>query len=241
MLASHLLDRLIRVGSLAVTDADGRVHLFQGADGPEVAVRLHDRALHHRLLTSPSLAFGEAYMDGTITVETGDVYDLLALIGVNLELAGRSGLAGVEGPLGRLFRGFQQFNPVPWARARVAHHYDLSEALYDLFLDADKQYSCAYFLDPWIGLDEAQEAKKRHLAAKLLIRPGQRSPSLGMYLHLVELISRHRHMFSLGYYPNLPCDGLSGKLVVSSNHDNLNPSLSRLVHGCLCIRPGRVA
>lgn len=179
MLVSHLLDRLIQVGSLGVIDAGGKRHLFAGADGPGVTVRFGASALHHRLLFNPPLALGEAYVDGTLTVEDGDIYDLLALIGINMEIVGRSSFGGVRGWLGRAFRRVQQFNPAVWARANVAHHYDLSGALYELFLDADKQYSCAYFSGPGMGLDEAQEAKKRHIAAKLLIRPGHRVLDIG--------------------------------------------------------------
>ncbi|MFQ5765516.1 MAG: SAM-dependent methyltransferase, partial [Rhodospirillales bacterium] len=179
MMVSHLLNRLVRVGSLGVIDANGKRHLFEGADGPAVTIRLGVRALHHRLLFNPPLTLGEAYMDGTVTVEDGDIYDLLALIGINMEIVGRSRFVGVRGWLGRAFRRFQQFNPTGWARANVAHHYDLSGALYELFLDADKQYSCAYFPDPGMGLDEAQEEKKRHIAAKLLIRPGHRVLDIG--------------------------------------------------------------
>src|SRR5207247_3814401 len=107
------------------------------------------------------------------------LYDLIDLLAVNIE-------ALPEGPLGRILNGtpgplrrVHQYNPLRRARRNVAHHYDLSDQLYDLFLDQDRQYSCAYFHDCTDDLDTAQLAKKRHIAAKLLIRPGQRVLDIG--------------------------------------------------------------
>ena len=179
MLLSLLLNRLIRVGILRIIDANGRTHLFQGADGPAVTVRLHDKALHHRLYTNPPLAMGEAYTNGTLTIEDATLYDFLDLIGRNMNLAGLSQLKGASGWLHWALRRFQQFNPRGWSRFNVASHYDLSSALYDLFLDSDRQYSCAYFTHPDAGLEEAQESKKRHIAAKLLIKPGHKVLDIG--------------------------------------------------------------
>lgn len=179
MLLSHLLNRLIRVGSLSVIDAYGNTHLFEGTKGPAVTVRLHDKALHHRLFTNPPLTLGEAYTNGTLTVEDADLYDFLDLIGRNMELSGLSHLKGTTGWISWLLRRLQQWNPAGWARLNAARHYDLSGDLYDLFLDADKQYSCAYFPTPGTGLDEAQETKKRLIAAKLLIEPGHKVLDIG--------------------------------------------------------------
>ncbi len=179
MLVSHLLNRLIQVGSLSVIDAFGETHLFEGTKGPAVTVRLRDRALHHGLFTNPPLALGEGYTQGTLTVEDGTLYEFLELIGLNLHLLGQSNLKGTTGWKDWLLRRLQQFNPRGWARFNVARHYDLSGALYDLFLDTDKQYSCGYFTAPQFTLEEAQEAKKRHIAAKLLLQPGQRVLDIG--------------------------------------------------------------
>ena len=179
MLASRLLNRLITVGSLRLMDADGKVHRFQGANGPGVFLRLNDRALHHKLFFNTSLAFGEAYVDGRLTVENGDIYAALELFGRNLEAMGQSGINGWMGGVYRLLRWIRQFNPVPRARKNAAHHYNLTETFYDLFLDSDKQYSCAYFERPKIGLDEAQRAKRRLIAAKLLLAPGMKVLDIG--------------------------------------------------------------
>lgn len=191
MLLSLLLKRLIRVGTLSVIDADGKTHRFAGTAGPQVTIRLHDRRLHHRLYTNPRLALGEAYMRGQLTVEDTDLYGFLDLVGLNMQHTGMLTLGGVTGFLDRIARRLLQLNTLHWARSNVAHHYDLSEHLYDLFLDRDKQYSCAYFNQPGIGLDQAQEEKKRHIAAKLLLVPGQRVLDIGcgwggLALHLAR-------------------------------------------------------
>ncbi len=177
MLLAALLARLFRRGELTLIDADGHRHRFGGTplpDVPPVTIRLHDRRLHWRLPLNPGLAAGEAYADGTLTVERGSLRDLLALATINQARDDHSAL-----PLWRATRLWQQFNPIRRARRNVAHHYDLSGALYERFLDADRQYSCAYFRQPDMSLDEAQAAKKAHIAAKLLLAAGQRVLDIG--------------------------------------------------------------
>ncbi len=179
MLFARLLNHLMRTGTLTVVDAGGRSHTFQGADGPALTVRLHDHAVQRRLFFNPEVALGEAYMDGTLTVEDGSVYDLLDLVGRNLEVAGWHPAVHLMEWIGRLLRRAHQYNPIRRAHANAAYHYDISGALYDLFLDADRQYSCAYFATGGEDLEKAQHDKKRHIAAKLLIEPGQRVLDIG--------------------------------------------------------------
>lgn len=180
MLLAGLLDRLIKRGCLLVVDHQGRSHRF-GDPGrePDVAITLRDSAVARRLFLNPYLALGEAYMDGALTIEKGSVYDLLDLLCSNLGTGEVSALGGFRRRLGLMFRFFQQFNPMTRAQRNVAHHYDLSDELYSLFLDQDRQYSCAYFETPDATLDEAQLAKKRHIAAKLLLKPGQKVLDIG--------------------------------------------------------------
>jgi len=179
MLASHFFRHLITVGALTVVDADGKSHRFTGADGPEVTVRLHDRALHHRLIFNPYLAVGEAYMDGTLTVEDGTIYDALELAGRNVAALDSYPLQRLQDRLTRVLRTVQTYNPIGRAQRNVAHHYDLSDTLYDLFLDKDRQYSCAYFVTDNDSLEVAQDNKKLHLASKLLLKPGQKVLDIG--------------------------------------------------------------
>jgi cyclopropane-fatty-acyl-phospholipid synthase len=179
MLFARLLASVITKGRLEVVDAAGNRHRFEGGPGPLVAFRLRDKALHWKLALRPRLYLPEAYMDGTLTLEEGSLYDLVDLFAANIA-------ALPEGPLARLLDGslallrrLHQYNPAGRARHNVAHHYDLSDELYDRFLDEDRQYSCAYFHDPGNDIDTAQHDKKRHIASKLLLRPGHRVLDIG--------------------------------------------------------------
>src|SRR5713101_8130353 len=127
MLLTRLLERVITIGRLRLIDAGGTLHSFSGSPGPSVTIRLHDPALHWKLAARPRLYFGEAFMDWTLTIEDGSLYDLVDLFAVNLEalpegLLGRI-LNGTLGPLRRV----HQYNPLRRAQRNVAHHYDLSD------------------------------------------------------------------------------------------------------------------
>ncbi|MFO1189927.1 MAG: cyclopropane-fatty-acyl-phospholipid synthase family protein [Alphaproteobacteria bacterium] len=179
MLLARTLKAWVTHGHLRIVDANGAVFDCGDVSAPPVTIRLHDRRLHHRLLLWPGLAFGEAYMDGTLTIEAGSLADLLQILMANDRPRHEFPFQRYARWLDRMSRRLQQFNPVSRARANVAHHYDLSGKLYDLFLDQDRQYSCAYFTSPEDSLETAQENKKRHIASKLLIRPGQRVLDIG--------------------------------------------------------------
>ena len=180
MLLARLLSRFVRIGRLELIDAAQRRHVFAGLPGPAVTMRLHDRALHRKLVVNPHLYLPEAYMDGTLTVEDGgDIYALIELMVRNDEAMVDDPLWRLIARMRRLTRRLHQYNPVPRARRNVAHHYDLSDQLYELFLDRDRQYSCAYFVSPDDDIDTAQLNKRRHLAAKLLLRPGMKVLDIG--------------------------------------------------------------
>jgi len=179
MLLSLVFRRLVRRGKLTLIDAYGAVHTYAGAAGPEFVVRLHDPKLHWKLVVNPPLSFGEAFMDGTLTAENASIYDLMHFIGENMGLEPSSWPIRFNDYMQRIFRRWQQYNPIHRARRNVAHHYDLSATLYDLFLDTDRQYSCAYFPAPGITIETAQANKKRHIAAKLLLEPGQKVLDIG--------------------------------------------------------------
>ena len=180
MLLAYVLRRLIKAGQLTLIDAKGRVHRF-GVSGakPAATMRLHDPALHRRLVFAADLALGEAWMDGTLSVEDGTLHDLLTVLSLNLDTAPLMPWEALSAKFAPVLRRVQQYNPLPRARANVAHHYDLSDRLYELFLDADRQYSCAYFMHPDDTLEQAQANKKRHIAAKLRIEPGMRVLDIG--------------------------------------------------------------
>ncbi|WP_212525073.1 cyclopropane-fatty-acyl-phospholipid synthase family protein [Actibacterium sp. MT2.3-13A] len=177
-LLDQMLQSLIRKGRLRLAWPDGSVRSY-GAGGGEIAVQMHDAALPRRIVLSPDLAVGEAYMDGTLTIGGDDLHGFLGLILGN-RANGATGLPiKVNHALRKALRKLQQYNPVGKARENVAHHYDLSGALYELFLDEDRQYSCAYFRNPHDTLEQAQAQKKAHIARKLLIEPGMRVLDIG--------------------------------------------------------------
>ena len=176
---SPLLRRLIVEGTLDVIDARGATHRFGNDAPPHVKLRFHDASLPWHILTSPSLALGEGYMDGRVSVDAGHIYQFLEIATRNMRRIGRLPLSFASENVGKLFRYILQFNPAPRAKHNVAHHYDLKPELFELFLDRDRQYSCAYFASPSDDIDTAQENKKRHLAAKLRLADGQRVLDIG--------------------------------------------------------------
>jgi cyclopropane-fatty-acyl-phospholipid synthase len=170
-----ILKRFITRGRLTISWPDASTTAYGGppGSGPEAGLRLRDNATIRRLLLNPSLAAGECYMDGGLAAEGCDIYQVLDLLMTNL-MANAAGhpMAWLRGGLAATRRRIDQYNPAPRARRNVAHHYDLNGRLYSLFLDRDRQYSCAYFPRGDETLEEAQAAKKHHLAAKLcLSRP----------------------------------------------------------------------
>lgn len=180
MLWSCLLDYLVKTGDLTVIDAGGNAHRFGTAGQPPAAViKLHDPALHHRLFFYPDLYLGEAYMDGTLTLEEGSLNDFLSILAINFAVSRPTLLERMSGSLLAVAQLLQQYNPVGRAEKNVAPHYDLSDQLYELFLDRDMQYSCAYYTAPDVSLDRAQQDKLRHIAAKLQLAPGMKVLDVG--------------------------------------------------------------
>ncbi len=184
--ASILLEMIIRAGTVVVIDAEGVHHSFEGRNPPPkgaphtVTMRIHDRRFYWRFITNPSLAIGEAFMNGTLTPDEGtSLYDLLLVLMENYSVARTRGLIGLIDTATRALCRILAFNPVGRSQRNVAHHYDLGDELFDLFLDSDRQYSCAYFADPSESLEQAQMNKKNRIARKLLLRPGARVLDIG--------------------------------------------------------------
>lgn len=144
----------------------------------EVAIRLKKNSTAWRLALNPDLYLGEAYMDGDLVIERGTLWDLMELIGSNLSMHG-SGANFWSRVAGKAMSAIFHRNGIGASRRNVAHHYDLSGAMYRLFLDQDLQYSCAYFRSPDESIEQAQINKKQHIAAKLLLKPGQRVLDIG--------------------------------------------------------------
>ena len=168
-----ILRRLIVLGRLTVRWPDGSITTYAGEKGPEAVMAIGDNATIRRLIVNPGLHVGESYMAGTLTPVDCTIYDVLDVLMTNQASAiGRVPMVGLREWLGRVTRRVAQWNRASRSRRNVAHHYDLNGRLYSLFLDRDRQYSCAYFPRGDETLEEAQIAKKRHIAAKLrLTRP----------------------------------------------------------------------
>jgi cyclopropane-fatty-acyl-phospholipid synthase len=164
----QLLGRIIRDGTVTIVGPRGRQITF-GAGDPKVTVHVRDRAALLELGLHPDLKLGELYMGGRIAIEEGDISDLMAILMANLARARPPATLRAVRSLRRAIKRWTQYNPASLSKAHVAHHYDLSGKLYDLFLDNDRQYSCAYFSAPGESLEEAQIGKKRHIAAKLYL------------------------------------------------------------------------
>jgi cyclopropane-fatty-acyl-phospholipid synthase len=194
-LIDHFLGRIVKRGELTLIHPDGSATTL-GAPDPDIApvtLRLTSPSVARRILSDPALGAAEAFMDGSLVIERGDILGLLHLVTAN----NRWEDAKVNlspGPLRRAFDNVRfrldRVNMANRSKRNVAHHYDLSDRLYDLFLDADRQYSMAYFTDPANSLEAAQADKKAHIAAKLAIEPGMRVLDIGcgwggmaLYLH----------------------------------------------------------
>jgi cyclopropane-fatty-acyl-phospholipid synthase len=179
-ISEFLLKKLIRKGQLKFIDVDGSVMTFgSGSGAPHVTIRPHKKGLMPKLIQDFTLNLGEAYMNGAITIEEGSLYDLLALFGINLQDAPPmpwqlTGL--VIDPILRLTR---LFGAVSYSKRNVAHHYDLSNDFFKLFLDKDLGYTCAYFTHPDNDIDTAEREKKKLVASKLLVKEGMHILDVG--------------------------------------------------------------
>ncbi|MBB4185057.1 cyclopropane-fatty-acyl-phospholipid synthase [Sinorhizobium terangae] len=187
----NMLRRLVQKGKLTVVFSSGEEVVLGDGTGKPATIRIADARAEKAIARDPGLKFGEMYMDGRVLIEEGDIFDVLSIAKSN-DLANAATFRNSIVALLHVLR--QQLKsrlPVNRNRRNVAHHYDLDGKLFNLFLDEDWQYSCAYFHPPGISLDEAQRAKKRHIAAKLLLEPGQKVLEVGsgwggMAMYLAE-------------------------------------------------------
>jgi cyclopropane-fatty-acyl-phospholipid synthase len=191
-LLKSVIPAFVKRGTLKVRTASGRELVFGDDTTPKVTVRFKDHAAQFALVADPELRLGELFMEERLVIEEGSIYEFLQLAlqdtrGERPTLPLRS-----LGALRRLATRLAPSNNPVRAKRNVAHHYDLDGRLYRLFLDADQQYSCAYFEEPGQSLEEAQLAKKRHIAAKLLIEPSHSVLDIGsgwggLALYLAEV------------------------------------------------------
>ncbi|MEO1045507.1 MAG: cyclopropane-fatty-acyl-phospholipid synthase family protein [Pseudomonadota bacterium] len=194
-LLDRFLNKIITQGVLEVEGPDGEAYSYGTPhdDYGPVRLKIADKATASRIARNPALGAGEAFMDGGLTIENDDIFALLGLIAFNMrwdyDNPTRVGLWKSQRILSRI----QQVNDSVRSRKNVAHHYDLNDRLYDLFLDADRQYSCAYFIDTGNTLEQAQQDKMAHIAAKLDLKPDHHVLDIGcgwgglsLYIHKVS-------------------------------------------------------
>ena len=185
------LRSVVRTGTLKVRDARGEVRVFGDGSGKPVAIRFNDAKAQRAFLLDPHLAFAEAYMDRHVEIEAGSIYDVLSLFSKNLGRGDFPYWMRLADSFRRRTRLARQANDPSKSKQNVSRHYDLPGSLYELFLDEDRQYSCAYFEKGTETLEEAQLAKKRHIASKLCLKPGHRVLDIGcgwggLSLHLAK-------------------------------------------------------
>ena len=191
---SKIFRSAVRDGRLTLVGTDGKEAEFGGqGPGPEVRIRLTDPSLDWKIFLNPELKAAEAVMNGQLVVEEGTIHDFIELFFVNKRQFDLNPSQIFWNGLSRKFRRFMQHNTVLNARKNVEHHYDLGNDFYRLWLGDDMQYSCGYFEAGTETLDEAQTAKKRHIAAKLALEPGQTVLDIGsgwggMALYLAAVV-----------------------------------------------------
>jgi cyclopropane-fatty-acyl-phospholipid synthase len=178
-LFADLMRRAVRIGNLSVCYPSGAVEIYGNGSGPKATIKLHDEQVARAIYLDPELKFAEMYMDGRLIVEAGELDAFLQIIKNN----GSKNFFTIPSAIVTAWRVIERL----WrrhiaretAQRNVAHHYNLDEQLFRLFLDDDLQYSCAYFSSPDDSLEQAQLAKKCHIAAKMLLEPGQRVLDIG--------------------------------------------------------------
>lgn len=207
LLLNAALKRLVTHGTLTVTEASGRTHRFgtAAAGWPDLGLRFHDARVPGAIARNPSLGMAEAFMDGRLTIEGGDILDFVGFIRRNNPWdkdGDLDNLGLLEKVRVAVMNRVDQVNQRASSRRNVAHHYDLDDRLYDLFLDSNRQYSCAYWAEGVTSLEEAQLAKMDHIAAKLALAPGMRVLDIGcgwggLALHLHRISGAAVHGISL--------------------------------------------
>ena len=186
------LNKLFKKGGFILEDAYGKEHVVGSPNlQKSIKLKIHDKKLHYKLLLYPDLYLGEAYTDGSITIEGGSLSDFLDMALENLGRQETNIFGKIFNKLTGSYRYLTNFNFIKKSKMNVAHHYDISDELYSLFLGPSRQYSCAYFNDENETLEQAQQNKIDHIIKKLHIRPNQKVLDIGAgWLHLAIEIAK---------------------------------------------------
>ena len=180
MQLARFLNRLFKTGGFVLIDANSNKYVIGSPEkNNPITVKLLDKKLHYKLLFFPDLYLGEAYADGVLKIENGDLTDFLNLALKNLGRKKTNVFSQLINKFSGSYRYLTNFNFIKKSKMNVAHHYDISDDLYNLFLDSKKQYSCAYFKDENDSLETAQNNKINHIIKKLNIKPNQKVLDIG--------------------------------------------------------------
>ena len=239
---SNMLTSFVKIGRLDVIDHEGKSHTFGGvAPGPQVTMRITDKSLYRTLFFNPELAMGESYMDGRVSFPGSDLRSFLTLFSMNRLSLGNYPLQKILRTVSRGLKKLQQANPVGQAQKNVAHHYDLGNAFYRMFLDQRLFYSCAYFRNESETLEQAQVNKCRLIASKMSLKPGQRVLDIGcgwgglaIYLASVEdvhvtgvTLSTEQHALAV---ERVKSAGLEGKVDIKlQDYRHVTEKFDRIV------------
>ena len=180
MSLKNFLTNLIKVDGFNLIDANGKEFIIgKPIKNPPIKIKLLDKSLHYKLLFLPDLYFGEAYMEGSLVIENGSLTEFLEIAMRNIGRNELNNYSKIIKKIAGTYRYFTKFNLISRSKENVAHHYDISEKLYDLFLDKSRQYSCAYFKDENDTLEDAQLNKMNHIIKKLNLKPNQKVLDIG--------------------------------------------------------------
>ena len=177
---TQFLEKLVKDDGFVLEDANKNHHIIgKPLKNPPIKLKLLDKSLHYKLLLLPDLYFGEAYANGSAVIENGTLTEFLEIAMKNIGRGPTSNYATVIKKLMGIYSYITNFNFVGKSKSNVAHHYDISEKLYDLFLDENRQYSCAYFKNDNETIEQAQKNKMNHIIKKLHLKPNLKVLDIG--------------------------------------------------------------
>ena len=177
---SQFCENLFKEDGFILIDANSKEYVIgKPKKNPPIKLTILDKKLHYKLLFLPDLYFGEAYTDGSIKLENGSLSEFLELAMKNIGRDETNYYSKILNKLRGTYRYLTSFNLISKSKTNVAHHYDISEKLYDFFLDKNRQYSCAYFKNDNDTLEAAQENKIKHIIKKLNLKPNQKVLDIG--------------------------------------------------------------
>ena len=177
---TKFLEKLFKEDGFVLVDANSKEYVIgKPKKNIPIKIKLLDKSLHYKLLLLPDLYFGEAYTDGSLVIENGTLTEFLDIAMKNIGRGETNLYSKIIKKIRGTFRYLTNFNLISQSKNNVAHHYDISEKLYDLFLDKKRQYSCAYFKNEKDSLETAQNNKIEHIIKKLNLKPNQKVLDIG--------------------------------------------------------------